>query len=152
MGFAINFVDIVRENMSPKHDKAVGQIIIGDFKEELIIPLDFWLKSDYIEQWKDGVNKIISTGGEVRSALITEMYNPKHPDFPAMYWALYRTDEAILIQNYYQPLNTVQNDFTYDDLYKLIADRENPITKDIAPVSEWTTTLDELKEWQEKLK
>jgi len=52
----------------------VGEIIIGDFKKYFHSSLSYWRQQQYLNQWKEGIERICK--GEVNSSLITDMYDP----------------------------------------------------------------------------
>jgi hypothetical protein len=154
MAFSIEFFENNKnenEKLSAE-DEVIAEMHIGDFQEDLGIPIDYWTKSDYIKQWIDGVSRIVHAKGDKRSALIVEMYDPVHPRFHANYWALFKVKDNVYIQNFYQPLKKFKNGYILEDLYKVILTRQKPDETDLYHVSEWTTTLDELEEWLKKLK
>lgn len=154
MSFSIEFLDaeVPKERLQPGEKAVFSRITIGDFSEELIIPVNYWSKSDYTNQWVNGVDRLLATPSHVTSALFTEMYNPDNKKYPSMCWPLYKEEGVVYVQNYYEPLDKLKHLFQLEELYSYIPDREIPDKADKYHISEWVTSVAEMREWLDKLK
>lgn len=74
----------------------LGEIQIGDYKEELPIPIEYWTIADYERQWKEGLEKIKH---EDNSCLISSALDPKKHK-SADIWGLYKKSNKIYVQPY----------------------------------------------------
>ena len=118
-----------------------GEIIIGDFKETFVIPLEYWTLKDYERQWKDALEKIKKN---TKSILITAVQDPAKAPF-IEWWPMYRYRKKIYIRNniifgeFYK--KKIGNKlFTPETCYDFVPDRTTKFSKGIKP-SEWVINL-----------
>jgi len=154
MSFAIEFLnDPVPENRLQAGETALmGRIKIGDFQESIVFKTDHWLKSDYIHQWVEAIERLLNGGERAKSALITEMYDPKKPKFAMMVWPLFRQGDTVYVQSRYIPYEEFKDPFNLQDFYEHIGNRVVDKENEEYRVSEWTIDIRDLKEWLLKIK
>lgn len=74
----------------------LARIQLGEYSEELHIPVDYWSSDEYKRNWK----KSLATGLEKRdhSLLITSMHDPVNLNFFSS-WVIYYDKENSFVQN-----------------------------------------------------
>ncbi|WNN42925.1 hypothetical protein [Winslowiella toletana] len=122
-----------------------AKIIIGDFEEGMQIPLTYWNIKQYQESWIETIEQGIKRGDH--SVLAVSMYNPETVNF-IFSWVIYYKDAQVIIQNKMIFAGEIQgfsiyklNDYAGE--YDAYSDGEK--------VSEWYTTVDEVKLFLEYL-
>lgn len=143
--FYIRFTDEEATNLDNLQHQ-LAEICIGDFVETIQVPTGFWTKKQYEIQWRDAIESIVNSM-QPKSALFTEVADPKAPQSSLDYWALYSSGNSILIQNFVHQLNESDEATTFDELYSLVPDY---LSADGA--SEWSTTKGELDVFLQSLK
>jgi hypothetical protein len=71
-----------------------GFTILGRHAERFAAPLYYWDESDYQEQWRQGVERLV--GGADTSCLVTRMHDPAD-DQLAQWWELYRLGDTVAV-------------------------------------------------------
>jgi hypothetical protein len=129
-------------------EERIGEIVLDDFKEKFVIPLDFWSIDQYQAHWIQGIERI--TKGAFKSCLITALYAPQiaHHIF---WWIIYREGQKCIFQNQMFILNNEERNFDPSSPYPFIQDRQT-YTEDGLPISEWEIQLDEMEKFLENLK
>lgn len=125
-----------------------AKISIGNFFEEMNIPLSYWNKEDYKRQWSKAIYDLLTEKKD--TALITKMYNPEYANFLEL-WVLYLDNEIIHIQNIYLFLDELEKKFDEKDFYSLIHKREC-VTEEGEKISEWDININDIKEFYEEIK
>ena len=145
--FAIRFLqEPVPQEWLVHYEQAVlAEIVINEFRERLALVVEHWTKADYERQWVDGIEKLISGGPDAKSLLVTQFYRTPNTWYAAECWPLYRHGETAYMHNLYVPSKGLKHQITLEELYEKIGVREKG-------VSEWTVSIDELKEWLAELK
>ena len=122
-----------------------GEITIDSFKEEFDMPVGYWSKNDYEQQWRDGVRRIHLHD---QSCLITKVQDPQIAPAKVNWWLLYKKGEKVYIHN--QLLfgkkfrkKIEQRPFTTQTCYDYIPPYE-PYSDDGTNVSEWTVNLKDI--------
>jgi len=128
-----------------------AQIIIGDFIERFVVPLIFWSKKDYIQQWVAAIEKLLNSDDNknVSVALLTTMYDPKMANFYAC-WFLYREGSVVYVQNSMMILENLPEAFKLENIHSYVPAREM-ITDEGDKISEWATSTRELGEFLNKV-
>jgi hypothetical protein len=150
MGFTIRFL---KSDEYPPGKKLVyeannkklclGKITIGDFEETFESSLNFWSKDKYEAQWHDAIIRI--TEGEDMSCLITSMYDPLLANF-LTWWPLYREGRKIIVQNHLFFLEEAKGHFDPENPYAYVKKYE-AINEDGEKISQWVTSIDEIREF-----
>ena len=116
-------------------------IIIGDFKEGLQIPVTYWSVEQYYASWLACLEEGIRD--ESKSTLVVSMYAPKDINF-LFSWILYFRGENVIIQNKIIFSEGI-DDFSINRLNEYAGEYE--AYSDGEKVSEWYTTVDEVREF-----
>lgn len=122
-----------------------AKIIIGDFNEGIQIPLTYWGIEQYRKSWIDSLKEGLKKGDH--SVLAVSMYNPDTVNF-IFVWVLYYKDKEVIIQNKMIFADEIQN-FSIHKLNDYAG--EYDAYSDGEKVSEWYTTIDEVKEFMSYL-
>ena len=70
-----------------------GEIIMGDYKETFVMPLDSWAVEDYKQQWKEGIERIKTHD---RSCLVNLIQNMDANPMVEM-WVLYKVGNVVYV-------------------------------------------------------
>ncbi|GAA0473136.1 hypothetical protein [Tatumella punctata] len=122
-----------------------AKIIIGDFDEGMQIPLTYWNIKQYQESWVETIKQGLKKGDH--SVLAVSMYNPETVNF-IFSWVLYYKNTQVIIQNKMIFAGEIQ-DFSIRKLNEYAG--EYDAYSDGEKVSEWYTTIDEVKEFMSYL-
>lgn len=126
------------------NSEASAEIVVNDFRERLSIPLGYWAKNDYEEQWIAAITSILEPN-TTKAALVTEMYDPLTANFINI-WPLYKDDDRIYIQNSILFLDKLKGDFQISQLSSYVLERET-INEDGDDISEWNISIKDLEEF-----
>lgn len=124
--------------------QASGRIIIGDFTETFRVPLGFWDESDYRRSWRKAF-EVLNASPHSTSCLMTSMTDPRNSNF-LICWPMYRASEYVYIQNKIIFLDEIEEEFDPAAPWDLIGPRHG-IDEDGNKISEWTTSMDSLREF-----
>ena len=124
------------------------EIRISDFSERFVAPIEQWMLEDYDQQWKIAATRIIQ--GAVKGYLMASMRDPEKSDFVSVY-AMYREGERVYVQNQIIICRGNEETIRSGDLSSLVNDREIE-TEDGERISEWKTSIEELKRFVESTK
>lgn len=138
MSFSIKFLDKRINN-----DFQIGEIKINSYSERFQSSLSYWNKENYVEQWKDAVQRIFD--GNNRSCLVTSMFEPNISSYIHL-WLLYTERDIVHIQNQILFLKELNEPFNESCIYGYISDREI-IDEDGHKISEWDIHINDLKEF-----
>lgn len=122
-----------------------AKIIIGDFDEGMQIPLTYWNVKQYQESWVETIKQGLKKGDH--SVLAVSMYNPETVNF-IFSWVLYYKKTQVIIQNKMIFAGEILG-FSSDHLNEYAGKYE--AYSDGEKVSEWYTTVDEVKVFLEYL-
>lgn len=116
-----------------------GEIYIGNFKEILYIPLDWWSLNDYKKQWEEGVARLITHD---TSCLVAAIHNPHIRPY-INWWLLYKADSKIYVRNqlliediYLEHIGN--QSFTIETCYNFIPPKGDKYDEDGDEISEWS--------------
>jgi hypothetical protein len=148
LSFSIKFLDkaVPKEQLLPGDEGLLVEITIGDFVEDTEVLTGFWSKSDYVNQWIEALDRIIYGEDDTKSALATVVLNPDDPKhgYVIHWWPMYKQGNAVYIQEESVPFDKREAPIDLNDIYAYVGGREKG-------VSEWTTSIDELKGFRSTL-
>jgi hypothetical protein len=120
--------------------EAVGEIVLGEFRELFISSLSFWTKAQYEDQWITGLNRLVQNVSP--SALITTMYDPTVANF-IFWWPMYRQDDKVLVHNQMLLLMHHRELLNPDNPYTFIYEYES-VDEEGQKVSEWEISIEDI--------
>jgi len=133
--FYIRFIG--EKILDDESEIAMGELKLLNFTEVFRVPLSYWKKDNYEQQWKEGVKRILR--GCNRSCLVTSMYNPDVANF-IVWWPMYLCGDKVFIQNHLLFMNDLKQPFQEHNLYEHIPAREiYSIEGD--KISEWSLDI-----------
>ena len=91
--FSIEFINELRTENGELSQR--GRITLGDFSEQFISPLVFWIADDYRRQWVEAAQRLID--GAERSCFVTAMYESPLSGVIFL-WPAYRLGEEVYFQ------------------------------------------------------
>lgn len=118
-----------------------GQITLGDFTEEILIPLDYWTVQDYQKQWLEAIERLKTN---TKSCLVASIQDPKKAPY-LNWWPMYKRGKKIYIQNHMLHGKDYLKKFgsealTPKNCYKFIPYRKTKTSSGLQ-VSEWEISL-----------
>lgn len=116
-----------------------GVLKIGGFIEKFESPVSYWSREKYLNQWNDGVARILS--GCDKSAIVTTMHDPVTANL-LFWWVMYSVGDKVYMQNHVVILDFLVEPFDENRLYDFIPDRET-INEDGEKISEWVLDRDD---------
>jgi hypothetical protein len=124
-------------------------VTIGDFYERDTVLTGYWQKQDYINQWYDASQRLLTGGDNVTSAYATAVHDPIEPNhgYVVMCWPTYRVGDKVFMQNAGIPYDRSQPSITIAKLYDYVPERK--ITDD---VSEWELSVEDIQTFSNELK
>jgi hypothetical protein len=120
---------------------ALGSLSLGAFLEDFHASLSYWDRDRYLAQWREGLDRLVN--GEIRSAVVTSMYDPRIADY-IFWWPMYAIGDSIHLQNQILFLNDLGEPFDEAEPYRFVRERET-ISEDGQPISEWTVSLSDIE-------
>lgn len=120
---------------------ANAEIVIGGHREIVEVPLQYWRREQYREQWRRAIDRIVS--GESTACLITGMHDPQKANFIA-WWPMWREGSTVYIQNQILFMDDVQGGFDEKDPYRHIPKRKT-VTDEGERISEWSVRVSEFR-------
>lgn len=120
---------------------ALGEIKILDFSEHFQASITYWRKSDYLSQWKEGLERIRQN--LPTSCFVTSMYHPRYANF-IIWWPVYVEGEWAYIHNQILFFDQLEEPFDEVNLYKHIPPREI-YSEDGQKISEWSISIEDLE-------
>jgi hypothetical protein len=122
-----------------------GLIQIGAFTERFESSLSYWSESDYERHWREATGRIVD--GAIASCLISSITDPISSHF-ITWWPLYRLGSEVKVLNQLLFLDMLREAFDARNPYVHVRERET-ISTEGTPVSEWSTTVEELRRFLE---
>ena len=120
-----------------------AEIMMGGFREDLILPIEVWSLADYKRQWQEGLKRIIGPNPPFEtSCLVTEMRVPENSGF-ATIWPLYRNGDRVHVQNKLIVFDGMTHSFSPSTVYVDIGPRKTKSDEGDA-ISEWTLLTEDL--------
>lgn len=125
---------IVEQNGEP--------VIRGGFqlpgcKEEFALPVSYWSRYDYVENWKRMVAH--GVGSQASTAIVTSMRDPENMNFIFL-WAFYFGGENVYIQNKILFMDEVEGVFDPSRMNSYLGKRITH-NEDGVCISEWVVNL-----------
>jgi CdiI N-terminal domain len=128
-----------------------GQITIGKFQEAFSMPLDSWSKEDYVQQWRDGLERIKMHN---LSCLVTSIENLASGYPTVELWTLHKQGDSLFFHNQLlfdetvsccsEQLSKFSSENCYEFINPRVADEENrAINEDGDRISEWSLNMKE---------
>lgn len=118
-----------------------ASITIGDFKEGMQIPVDYWGVKQYYASWLYSLKKGLRENNN--ATLVVSMYSPKDVNF-LFSWVLYFRQGKIAVQNKMIFLDEII-DFSEAKLNEYAGEYEEYSGGE--KISEWYTNIDEVNEY-----
>jgi CdiI N-terminal domain len=103
-----------------------GRIVIGDFAEGFLAPMDFWDAGAYARQWLDGARRF--AGGAERSCFVTQAGEPGIDDF-VEWWTVHRQGAQAVFHNQHLHFDEIGGAFSYERLYESIPDAASGVSQ-----------------------
>ena len=122
--------------VNPANPIGTGEIAVSEFREKFEMSFEFWLPSQYEQQWRISLAAILS--GAPKSMLLASVTDPQTAAFLRC-WPIYRVGEDVVIQQQIFMLDETRESFSFDRLEDFVDPRES-IDEDGNQISEWTTT------------
>lgn len=124
----------------------LANITINDFSEDFHIPISYWNKSDYMNSWKESIEKGVFCGKD--SILYVSMYPINTLTF-LQSWILYFLDDCTKIQNTILFKEDFENEM---DLVSYFVPERMGFSDDGMVISEWTVELQSIIDFYNRLK
>lgn len=150
MAFSIGFTGAPNQFLDddPSIPSAIGQIVIGEFKEEFVSSLYEWTKEDYVAQWTSSLRRFLA--GADRAVLITFYVNSKESS-NLEWWALYRGEGGVVhVQNHLPWHDNFDREFSVSQAESFLHDRMT-VNDDGQSLSEWDVPLADIETLVSKL-
>lgn len=141
MAFSIRLLPEPVPDLEPTEKACWGVITIGAFQERFIASLDYWAAKDYLQHWKQAVNRIVH--GSTPSCLVTSMHDPATANF-IVWWPMYRVGSVVCIQNQVLFLDSLSSPFNQDDPFSQVSERV-VVNEDGEKISEWVISVKDLE-------
>jgi hypothetical protein len=125
----------------------VGEIIIGEFREVFHSSLSYWNQQQYLNQWREGINRICM--GEANSSLITDMYDPNSSNI-VQWWVLRCDNDLVRVRNELVFLEDLKQPFIEEDIYKHIEERP-AVNKKGKKISQWEVNISDIHDFYWKI-
>jgi hypothetical protein len=132
------------EEESDDPAEVTGRIVVGDFTETFRVPLGFWNEFDYRRSWRQAF-EVLNASPNSTSCLMTSMTDPGNSNFLAC-WPMYREGDYVYIQNAIIFLDEIEGAFDPEAPWNYVDSRQR-IDEDGNKISEWTTSIDSLREF-----
>lgn len=119
-----------------------AEMRIGDFREILYIPLDWWSLTDYKKQWQEGLMRLKDYD---KSCLVAAIHNPSIRPY-INWWLLYKVGNKVYVRNqlliediYAEQIGN--KIFTMQNCYEFIPSRGSKYDEDGDEISEWVVNV-----------
>jgi len=135
----MNFSVTLGTKLYKWHGEAVvkGALHLSGCDEFFVLPLSYWTRNQYIENWKSSIAHGLGVGRN--TAIITSMRNPKLSNFVSV-WAFYHGGHEVYVQNRIIFFEDLGEDFNIEKLSGYIGIRRTH-NEDGARISEWVVPL-----------
>lgn len=139
-----------------KEPLTYGWIVLGDYDERFISPLEYWSVTDYRRHWLQQAQRIVN--GKSPACLITCIGNPEVAG-RLQWWMLFRVGKQVFFR---EQIRWLQKDKFLDPLqggrpvavgfdlarpHELVGPRQTAFEEGDRPPSEWVLTISELEEF-----
>jgi hypothetical protein len=124
------------------HGEAVikGGFNLSGCDEFFVLPLSFWTRNLYIENWKFSISRGLGVGRN--TAIITSMRSPKLTNFVSV-WAFYYGGQEVCVQNRIIFLEDLSEAFNVKRLNEYVGVRRTH-NEDGVRISEWVVPLQDV--------
>jgi hypothetical protein len=143
MMFSISFLDIPTEY--PYDDASTkaarGRIVLGNFAEEFLANLHEWTQPEYREHWNRSILSMLE--GEKNAVLIMSFNLPAVASH-LEWWALYRVEERIFVQNQLILFDDLKSEFDVNRAVESLRDHRLQTDEGVR-ISEWSVSMDDLR-------
>jgi hypothetical protein len=148
MAFSIQFTGLQElQNDSSSEAYLSGIICLGDFQEEFSSSLSHWTRDDYENQWREGVERILS-GQFNMSAIFVDFMSPNKTGSTLTWWPMYLQGDSVCFQEHFLELDKLSQGLKRKDLYNYIQSRQKPDLDSPEPSpSEWIIKRKDLEQW-----
>ncbi|MEU8971564.1 barstar family protein [Streptomyces monashensis] len=143
-GFSIRVVSAPSSTDAAAGVGAVGRITVRDFGENFPMDLSHWDVARYQASWVRAL-KVLEGADDAVSCLISSITDPEKSNFIRC-WPLYRSGSVVHVQNSIIFLEGVEDEFTAEEPWLFVEPRST-IDEDGYEISEWQTTIDEVREF-----
>ncbi|MGW2424177.1 hypothetical protein ACWC0C_33855 [Streptomyces sp. NPDC001709] len=106
--------------------------------------LTYWDVERYQASWFRAL-KVLERADDAVSCLIASITDPANSNF-IFCWPVYRSGSVIYVQNSIIFLEGIEEDFTPDEPWHFVEPRST-VDEDGHEISEWQTTIDEVREF-----
>jgi len=138
-GFSIEFTGV--DGSDPL--VAIGELRLGDDREQFESVLGYWKQDDYAASWAAGLQRLLA--GASVSCLATSISDPASANFVEV-WPLYREGERVHVQSSLLFLDQLPRRFDPHAPWDSVGPRET-IDEDGAEISEWHVRLSDVRDF-----
>jgi hypothetical protein len=138
--FDIAFLDRGPERQEDGWYALRGRIVLGEFSEEFLAPLDHWSAADYQLHWVEAARRLVH-GGYDRTGFLTSFQ---------FLWMMWRDGDDVRVQEKMLIDETLLAPFDPKNPYLQI-DEYTGLTEDGMPLSEWRVAIDDVREFLDRL-
>lgn len=125
---------------------AVGELVLGEFKEAFHASLFQWNKTDYEAQWRSAIKTLLEGS---KSALIVHYVSPEFAD-NFEWWPMYRAEHVVYFQNQLPWYGQLRQPFSLENIFSFVGDRVT-INEDGDRISEWSVKLSDVEDFARTL-
>ena len=119
---------------------AMGEIVLGDFRENFAASLYQWSKADYEAQWRNAIRTLLEGS---KSALMVHYVSPEFAD-NFEWWPMYRVGDVVYLQNHLPWYDQLPGPFSPENMLSFVKDRIT-INEDGNRISEWSVKLSDIE-------
>ncbi|MFF7973306.1 hypothetical protein [Streptomyces sp. NPDC007905] len=106
--------------------------------------LTYWDAAEYEASWIRSL-RALERADDATSCLISSITDPRSSNF-IFCWPLYRYGDVVYVQNSIIFLEGLSEDFTPEEPWRFVEPRST-VDEDGHKISEWHTTIDEVREF-----
>lgn len=128
---------------------AFGRITAGDLDERFYMSLKYWAPEDYHNHWLAALTHV-NASADATSCLVSSMSHPAESDV-IFCWPLFRDGDTVHVQNRILFLEELDAPLDLDQPWKALGARQT-VSEDGDAISEWVTTIDEIRDCLQQLR
>jgi len=121
---------------------AMGEIVLGNFRENFAASLYQWSKADYEAQWNNAIRTLLAGS---KSALLVHYVSPEFAD-NFEWWPMYKVGDVVFFQNQLPWYDQLPEPFTPESMLSFVKDRIT-INEDGNRLSEWSVKLSDIEDF-----
>lgn len=149
--FSISFLSKPLSDSDRKRAEGIGEgayaeIVLGNYRERIIVPLPYWDKARYEAQWREALERILV---QETSSLVVSIVNPEKSSY-LFWWPMYRNNAEILVQNHLLFFHQLPEPFNLANLYSYIPNRRTH-SEEGEPISTWTIHAGDVRAFLKRL-